>query len=232
MKINKKPVRLQKKPVRIALKKTVRLPLKAPTRLDYYMKKEGFVKSKSEVWCNPFFLGQRKPRLLSNRLYVCSGLSNIPKNRKKSFLRQLESIGEQADSFGLVSIVPHRDTDVEKMAHVPARVVKEIDIDKVQHSGLLVADMSYPTTGGGQELRAAEEYGIPVIMAMKRGTYISRMPIGIENVSHVFEYDSPQDLHQKLGGVLSGLLGKPSLLRLQSAQRQRLRERKTVFSDW
>ncbi|MFH1247518.1 MAG: hypothetical protein V1644_04005, partial [Candidatus Micrarchaeota archaeon] len=97
---------------------------------------------------------------------------------------------------------------------------------KVAHSGFVVAEVTHPSLGAGMELEVAKTYGVPIILLMKNGTNISRMPLGHPNVIASIEYKDHADARLKLGIILKKILGAPNKLRKKAAQRQRIEDEK------
>lgn len=193
------------------------------TRMEFYLSKENEWKQLATgIWA----WGGKGALLNIRRLngphgYVASSLTNLDSTDSEGFKRHLEGIGAVLDEHGIASIVPHRDTDPEKNADVPARIVFEVDERKVSHSGLVVADFTHPSTGGGIEAEVARHHNIPMIVLMRKNTKISRMILGHPSIITSIEYENYTDAQRKLAKVLQIFMGKPSELRRQTSERIR-----------
>jgi hypothetical protein len=66
----------------------------------------------------------------------------------------------------------------------------------IKSSDLVIAEVSYPTTGGGIELGWADAFNIPIICIHKKGQLGSKYATILTN--KVIEYSSPEDMIEKL----------------------------------
>ena len=73
--------------------------------------------------------------------------------------------------------------------------------DLIKSSDYVVAEVSYPSTGVGIELGWADDLKTPIICVYKEGVEISRSLTFITN--RVFSYKSPDDMVEKLLGVVN-----------------------------
>jgi len=66
---------------------------------------------------------------------------------------------------------------------------------------LVIAEVSYPSTGQGIELGWANMYDVPIVCYYKKGT----KPSGALKVvsDEIFQYDSPKDLIQQINKYIS-----------------------------
>lgn len=77
------------------------------------------------------------------------------------------------------------------------RVTKEL----IKSCGVMVADVSLPSTGEGIELGWADTFGIPIICMYEKGSKISS---SLGFVAHtLLEYDNPADMLDKLTVALN-----------------------------
>jgi nucleoside 2-deoxyribosyltransferase len=76
------------------------------------------------------------------------------------------------------------------------REVEEITRDVIKNSDALIAEVSIPSLGAGIEMGWADAFGVPVIAMSEKGATVS---FSIDNVvTERFEYESPEDMLQKL----------------------------------
>ncbi len=79
--------------------------------------------------------------------------------------------------------------------------------DFISQQELIIAEVSYPSTGQGIELGWADINKVPIICIYKSGT---RPSSGLKMITeHFIEYNSPTDIIQKLNN--SHLLKSPTL---------------------
>lgn len=81
--------------------------------------------------------------------------------------------------------------------------IEEITRDMIQKCDVLVSEVSAPSLGAGIEMGWADAFGIPVIAMSEMGAKVS---FSIDNVTTKrFEYESPDDMLEKLQTALSSL---------------------------
>ena len=86
------------------------------------------------------------------------------------------------------------------LPHEHDGAIEEITREMIKDADALVADVSQPSLGAGIEMGWADAFGVPVIAMSERGATVS---FSIDNVvTDRFEYDSPEDMLQKLGSAL------------------------------
>jgi hypothetical protein len=65
---------------------------------------------------------------------------------------------------------------------------------------LIIAEVSYPSTGQGIELGWADIYNVPIVCLYKKGT---RPPGSLKVISHTFiEYENSEDMIKKISDYL------------------------------
>lgn len=112
-------------------------------------------------------------------------------------LELYESIARLCDQSGFKAFVPHLHTEpIDKPAD--PRVVFEQDYEGLRASGLLIAEVTFPSHGVGSELMQAYLQRIPIICIMERGAKISRMVRGNPSVKVLIEYDNTEHCLQNL----------------------------------
>ncbi len=78
---------------------------------------------------------------------------------------------------------------------------KEITKDTIKDCDLLLAEVSAPSLGAGIEMGWANAFGVPIIAMSEKG---SRVSWSIDNVvTERFEYESAEEMIEKLGMVLN-----------------------------
>jgi nucleoside 2-deoxyribosyltransferase len=82
-----------------------------------------------------------------------------------------------------------------------------VTLDIIKNSDLVVAEVSYPSTGQGIELGWANIFKVPIICISKEGTKISRSLSKITD--NFLEYKDSDDMIKKLTQRLSSL--KPNI---------------------
>ena len=168
------------------------------SRVDFYLSKEPSWKKDNKIWKK-----SNASKIRKGNVYFASCLSNLPINESFKFKRQLEDLSDAIECNGFVGVVPHRDTDPEKNLDASASLVYETDLQKILTSNLIVADLSYSSTGLGMELEIAKCNGIPVIAMCKVGSVVSRMALGSPALVAFIEYENEKDVKDKLGALLT-----------------------------
>lgn len=82
------------------------------------------------------------------------------------------------------------------------KMMVDYDLELVKNADLMVCDISEQSTGLGLELGVALENKIALLFCYQKGSYISNMLTGAFNKSAMIEYDSTEDLSQKLSQIL------------------------------
>lgn len=116
------------------------------------------------------------------QVYISGALAN---SDEKGFY---EKIGKMADALGHDIYVPHFHADSVKNPDVSPKEVYETDMDEVSSSCLIIAYMETPSFEVGTELERASSSGIPIILASKEGTTVSRFILGIPMVKQKVFY--------------------------------------------
>ena len=75
-----------------------------------------------------------------------------------------------------------------------------VTIDIIKNSDILVAEVSYPSTGQGIELGWAYVYKIPIIYLRKQGSTVSNSIFKLS--STIIDYTDSHDMIEKLSKVL------------------------------
>ncbi len=134
--------------------------------------------------------------------YLASCLTTLPQSEAAVFKAHLEKLSDLLIKFNIDAIVPHRDMDPEKNASASPKQVYEVDIAKVMNSQLVIADVTYASIGLGMEIQSAGSNSIPIMLLLKKGTRISRMPLGHPNLVSCIEYENCEDCQNKLDWFL------------------------------
>ena len=75
------------------------------------------------------------------------------------------------------------------------------DKTAVELSEAIVADVSAPSTGVGMEIMAARQHGKRIILAMQKGSVVSRMLLQMDR-KEVLEFTDDRDLYAGLRRLL------------------------------
>lgn len=145
-------------------------------------------------------------------IYIACGLTHVPRNLFKeytdfihSLASSLESIGGNQVRYALINSDPQL---AEKPFNERARLCYLWDREMVEHSDVIIAEASFPSTGLGIEMQIAEAKNIPIILCFQKLEANKAAPIG---------YDNPDQTHHTLqtgeGYVSLMALGIPSIFR-------------------
>lgn len=112
------------------------------------------------------------PKLKSRDVFLVGGITHVP---EKDFPEHIDFFGAMSMllqfRYGLNPSFALRDNEVSLKTMSQAEkkwACYEMDQQSVRHSGLVIADLSVPSTGTGQELEEANHMGVPVIAMAKR----------------------------------------------------------------
>jgi 2'-deoxynucleoside 5'-phosphate N-hydrolase len=89
-----------------------------------------------------------------------------------------ENIATVCSRNGFEPYLPHLASDPVQHAHLSADHVYSLDRSNVEQAHLVIAYVSTPATGVGQEIEIAHQHGIPVILMYETGQAVSRMVRG------------------------------------------------------
>lgn len=100
--------------------------------------------------------------------------------------------------------VPLRNSELNKtheifLPHEHGKIVETKEI--IKNSDIILAEVSYPSTGQGIELGWANVFNIPIICFSKKGTKISGSLLYLTNT--FFEYETSEDMIEKIKTNLS-----------------------------
>lgn len=102
---------------------------------------------------------------MNNRIvYISGALSDVPDSVRPSYLGFYEAIGRTVETFGLVSYVPHLNTDPVSHKNVTPKQVDLIDRTAVTSAILVIAVADNPSLGVGIEVEMACHAAKPVVL--------------------------------------------------------------------
>ncbi len=84
-----------------------------------------------------------------------------------------------------------------------AEEITRRDLEAIEHSDVLIADVSRPSTGVGMEIMYALMKGVKVVCVTKSGLPVSGLVAGSPKISLIVIRDE-EELEEKLRGVLVG----------------------------
>jgi hypothetical protein len=173
------------------------------------------------------------------KIYIGCGLTHVPRDLFEEYVSFIHGVAAalRADSsphevkYALVDSDPQLAT---KPFAERARLCYLWDREMVEQADLLIAEVSFPSTGVGMELQAAESRGTPIILCVRDygvnrcapvryenpdrsrhdlqigEGYVSLMALGVPSVFRLVKYGSPDDGIRQLVGVVE-LLRKCSV---------------------
>lgn len=149
----------------------------------------------------------------SNSLvYISGALSDVPEDIRPGYLAFYEEIGRLVDSMGLVSYVPHLNTDPVRHKDVTPKQVDLIDRTAVMTSFLVVAVADNPSLGVGIEVEMAYHANKPVVLVCRgdkiSARKISRLIRGNPAVVHEIEYIDEKDALSQIEGFITAFVQK------------------------
>ena len=101
---------------------------------------------------------------MSSLVYVSGALSDVPADVRPQYIDFYESIGRMIDQLGLVSYVPHQNTDPVRHKDVTPKQVDYIDRTAVTSAVLVIAVADNPSLGVGIEVEMAYHAAKPVVL--------------------------------------------------------------------
>lgn len=162
--------------------------------------------------------------LKSRDVFIIGGITNVPK----------QDFGEYVDFFGAVSMLLQfryglnpsfalRDNESKLVEIPPDKICWECyrqDIQSTVHSSFCIADLTYPSTGTGQEIQAAYDNGVPVIALVRDGGKAGALPdltyYGLKSSGEMVEHK----VHRGFGGISKMVDGNPTIVgRIQYSDR-------------
>lgn len=139
-----------------------------------------------------------------NKVYVSGALTNVPNpGELKDFYAD---IGKLCNDLGFETYVPHTNgTDPVEFPDVLPKCVFQIDYQHVSTSNLIIAYVGIPSLGVGIELGWSQTLGIPTILLLEEGKKISRLPLGLETIIEIIEFQNFSDALVKIKAHLETL---------------------------
>lgn len=145
------------------------------------------------------------------QVYVAGSLRHVP----MSWWPIYEKIGKVVEEAGMEPYIPHIDT-VEaidfpkeeihnpKMDEKVAEKIFNKDIETVENSDLIIAEVTYAALGTGIEIGWALTKNKKIICLVKNGTNLSSMIRGAskKGMIKLIEYDNEEEALNRLGEML------------------------------
>ncbi len=154
------------------------------------------------------------PKLNSNRAFIVGGYSHVNPSDFTDHISFFDSISMLLQYRYRLN--PHyalRDNE-GRIANLPYEKQREKcyqgDIEIAAHAGFLVAELTYPSTGTGQELQAAADNNIPVV-SMIRGKEGKRVDVVLRMRNHASDVEE-YTLTRGEGGMSKMVDGNPAIL--------------------
>lgn len=146
-------------------------------------------------------------------VYISCALTHVPRDHFKQYADFIHHLADAARAVGCEPVTYALVNSDPQLAEKPfeerARLCYLWDRELVQQADLIIAEASFPSTGMGIELQIAENLGIPVIIAFKRGA---------ENRIESIEYENPDHKRHMLqigeGYVSLMALGLPTVFKV------------------
>jgi len=126
---------------------------------------------------------------------VLGALPETPE--RKALYEQIISICEP---FTKKVSTPIDTIEFNKTANDSQRYERAMDL--VKKASLIIGEHSQPSTGLGIEIRAAENFGVPVLIIAKNDSKVSGMAKGCPVVKQVLFYESNEELKEKIRSFL------------------------------
>ena len=137
------------------------------------------------------------------KVYVSGGLTNLVDGSIKGLY---ESIGTLAEKHGMAAHVPHLHTDPVKNASTTPEEVYTFDLGHFKEADVVIAYVGEPSLGTGMELEMALKNNALVVLLSEKGRKISRLALGSPAVVDHIEFESHEEVLNKLGDVLHRLI--------------------------
>ncbi|HMV08072.1 MAG TPA: hypothetical protein PK325_01415 [Cyclobacteriaceae bacterium] len=146
------------------------------------------------------------------KIYIASGLTHVPRNMFQEYTnfihelaRTLSSTQDHKVKYALVNSDPQLE---EKPQLEKAKLCYLWDRKMVEEADVLIAEVSFPSTGLGIELQIAESKNIPIILCFRDYGNNKADPVSYENPDH-----KTHNLQIGEGFVSLMALGIPSIFK-------------------
>lgn len=165
------------------------------------------------------------------KIYIACGLTHVPRNEFQNYVTFIHDLAHKLTHDRNASVrYALRDSDpqlAEKPVEERARLCYLWDREMVEWADVVIAEVSYPSTGLGIELQIAESKNIPIILCFENSTahkappveyetqdhvrhslqlgegFVSLMALGLPSVFRVVPYSTPQAAYTSLADALS-----------------------------
>ncbi|WP_162913152.1 hypothetical protein [Rhodospirillaceae bacterium SYSU D60014] len=145
------------------------------------------------------------------RIYIACGLTHVPRDlfgEYSAFLHNLASALKECRKHAVKYALVNSDPQLaNKPLEQRARLCYLWDREMVEEAELVIAEVSFPSTGLGIELQVAEQSGTPIILCFRDFGCNRTVPVEYVNPDH-----SQHELQIGEGFVSLMALGIPSVL--------------------
>ena len=135
------------------------------------------------------------------QVYISGALTHVPNLDELRIL--YEELGAVCQAFGLSPYIPHKYTDPQNNPNIAPSEVYSRDRAAVESSALLLAHVTLPSTGVGQEIEIAHQKGIPILLLYEKGSEPSRMVRGNPSVVGEIIFSTYEEAKAKLAEWLA-----------------------------
>lgn len=147
-------------------------------------------------------------------IYIACGLTHVPRIEFGEYVAFITGLASHLSRMPVVKVkYALRDSDpqlAEKPFEERARLCYLWDKEMVEWADVIVADVSYPSTGLGIELQIACAKKTPIVLAFHALNRLRAEPIQYETLDHKLH-----DLQIGEGFVTLMALGMPSIFKVQ-----------------
>lgn len=138
------------------------------------------------------------------KVYISGALTGINDPKVRLFYETQARICEW---FGAEAYLPHKASDPYKHTKVSDAQVYRMDKHQVCSSMLIIANVTLPSLGVGQEIEIAAQYNIPILLVSSKNASVSRMAKGNPSIIHSIQYRNLEDAIIQLTAFMSTFLG-------------------------
>jgi len=140
------------------------------------------------------------------RIFFGGPLTNlIDPHKTKTFYKKMADVAAANNCEYYWAFM--RGTDPEENPDVTPSRVYQIDTYELERSDCMIAYVSEPSIGTGQEIEYARNHNIPVYIMYEQGKHISRMLRGSPIIKKELIYKNETDALAQLDALLKSLHG-------------------------
>ncbi len=139
-------------------------------------------------------------------IYWSGALTGVPDVEvKKAFYESLAAVAAQ---LGFSNYLPHQNSDPTNDPDITPEAVYQMDNQRIEEAGLVVAYLGQPSLGVGMELvLTAIVHQIPLILVYEKSAKVSRMARGVPGVRTHIVFEDEADATAQLHNALSEFAG-------------------------